>query len=180
MADHILIEAATLADCRAVAQLHVDAWRVAYRDLVSAEYLDGLSVERREAMWRDTVTHGPARLLVAKHLSSLLGWVSYGPCRDADATLADGEIWALYVAPAAWSRGVGRALLQEALKRMADAGCVKASLWVMSGNARAIRFYRSAGFRDEAGSEKEFMLGAQMLKEIRLAVELSGGVRDGQ
>ena len=104
----------------------------------------------------------------------MLGWIAYGACRDADATRAQGEVWALYVAPASWSLGVGRALLQEALDRMAASGFATASLWVMSGNARAIRFYRSAGLHVEADSEQEFELGEQRVKEVRMSIILTG------
>ena len=169
-----LIGDAELSDCRAVAQIHVDAWRAAYRQIVDPDYLASLSVERRERMWREAVTSGSPRLLVARDGPSVLGWIAHGACRDADATRAQGEVWAIYVAPASWSLGVGRALLQEALDRMTASGFATASLWVMSGNARAIRFYRSAGFHVEADSEQEFELGEQRVKEVRLSISLAG------
>jgi ribosomal protein S18 acetylase RimI-like enzyme len=168
----ITIDEATPDDCRAVAQIHVDAWRTAYRGIVDAAYLDGLSVERREANWRQAVANGPARLLVARGGDALLGWVSFGPCRDAGADARRGEIWAIYVAPAAWSRGVGRRLLQAALAQLRLAGHAVATLWVMSENARAIRFYRALGFRLEPGSEQTFQLGGQTVREARMAIDL--------
>lgn len=169
-----LISDAELSDCRAVAQIHVDAWRAAYGQIVNPDYLAALSVERRERMWREAVISGSPRLLVARDGLSVLGWIAHGPCRDADATGAQGEVWAIYVAPASWSLGVGRALLREALDRMSASGFGTASLWVMSGNARAIRFYRAAGFHVEADSEQEFELGEQRVKEVRLSIGLTG------
>ncbi|MDH5245690.1 MAG: GNAT family N-acetyltransferase [Betaproteobacteria bacterium] len=174
MTTPVLIREAELSDCRGVAQIHVDAWRTAYRQIVDPGYLASLSVERRERMWREAVASGSPRLLVARDGPSMLGWIAYGACRDAHATRAQGEVWALYVAPASWSLGVGRALLQEALDRMAASGFATASLWVMSGNARAIRFYRSGGFHVEADSEQEFELGEQRVKEVRMSIILTG------
>ena len=43
-------------------------------------------------------------------------------------------------------QGVGRALLSAALANAAAAGCSSASLSVLSGNAPAVRLYRSLGF----------------------------------
>jgi hypothetical protein len=49
---NVSIAAASTTDCRAVAQIHVDAWRVAYDGIVPSDYLAALSVDQREAMWR--------------------------------------------------------------------------------------------------------------------------------
>jgi ribosomal protein S18 acetylase RimI-like enzyme len=56
------------------------------------------------------------------------------------------ELYAIYVAPAHWSSGAGRALLTEAVERARSAGFVRMSLWVLEANARARRFYERAGF----------------------------------
>lgn len=42
-------------DAEAIADAHVRGWLVAYRGLVPDTVLDGFSVERRAAFWRDTI-----------------------------------------------------------------------------------------------------------------------------
>jgi L-amino acid N-acyltransferase YncA len=86
------IAAAAATDCRAVAQIHVDAWRVAYDGIVPPEYLAALSVDQREAMWRTAVERGTPRVLVARTTGDVVGWVAYGRCRDDGSGPDVGEI----------------------------------------------------------------------------------------
>ena len=76
--------------------------------------------------------------------------------------LARDKDWvtALYVAPDAWGRGIGAALLAQA---MAD--CDALQLWCFQSNARARRFYERHGFVAE-----EFTDGAdndEKLPDVR-------------
>jgi ribosomal protein S18 acetylase RimI-like enzyme len=57
-------------------------------------------------------------------------------------------IWGMYVAPDARSQGVGRALLDELLRRIRKAGLDTASLTVSEKNAVARDLYNSAGFKE--------------------------------
>jgi ribosomal protein S18 acetylase RimI-like enzyme len=165
------IVAASADDCRAIAELHVASWRAAYAHLLAAEYLSGLSVEQREASWRKVLAEGRSELLVARRDGVILGFASFGPSRDQDAPPARGELWAIYVHPDAWSTGVGRRLLAAARERLAASGHASASIWVLAGNERAIRFYAAAGFALEPESAKEFELGGARVREVRMLSE---------
>jgi GNAT superfamily N-acetyltransferase len=56
------------------------------------------------------------------------------------------ELYALYVHPAWWSTGTGRALMDQVLAKVSGAGYQSITLWVLEENARARRFYERAGF----------------------------------
>lgn len=57
---------AVLEDARAVAEIHVATCRIANASIVLTDYLSALSVEHREAMWRECIATGVPELLVAK------------------------------------------------------------------------------------------------------------------
>jgi ribosomal protein S18 acetylase RimI-like enzyme len=164
---------ATDGDCRAVAELHVASWRGAYADILPADYLSGLSVDRREGSWRQVLGEARSELLLARRGEAVLGFSSFGPTRDRDAPPGRGEVWAIYVHPDAWSAGVGRRLLAATRERLVATGHESVSLWVLAGNARAIRFYAAAGFAIEPGSEKEFELGGTRVREVRMVAGLA-------
>ncbi|MEQ1684033.1 MAG: GNAT family N-acetyltransferase [Burkholderiaceae bacterium] len=166
----VRIEPATLADARRVAEVHVRAWQAAYVGIVPDEYLASLSVEQRETMWRDAIEKQAPELLVARAAGELAGWVSFDASRDKGAAEGTGEIWALYVDPAHWAGGIGRALLQRARERLVERGFGSISLWVLAANARAIRFYEAAGFTLDAGSPASFELGGRTVQELRYAL----------
>jgi ribosomal protein S18 acetylase RimI-like enzyme len=162
---------ARIEDCISLAEIHVASWQAAYVGLFPAEYLASLSVAERERRWQTILATGASRNLVAKQAEQVVGFVSFGRCRDAGAPANRGEVWALYVAPAAWSTGAGWALWEAARVQMLHAGFSEVSLWVLSGNARGLRFYEAVGFRREQHSEKQFEQGGAQLEEVRLVFE---------
>lgn len=168
------IDHAQSGDARTVADIHVNAWRAAYASVLSAEYLASLSVDAREAMWRQCIAAGEPALLVAKHHGAVVGWLSFGASRGEGAPPSEGEVWALYVAPACWSTGAGRQLWLRALELMRDRGFTTCCLWVFPQNERAIRFYRAAGFVADARPPQSFELGGRQLQEVRYVCRMDG------
>ena len=54
---------------------------------------------------------------------------------------SDGELHALYLHPHMQGKGIARALMDDV-----KSACTQLSLWCFEANARALRFYRKAGF----------------------------------
>lgn len=166
------IDHATLADVPAVARIHVDGWRAAYSDILPADYLAAISVDEREVMWTRTVERGHPELLVARDGDTVLGWVLIGKSRDDNAPPTEAELWAIYVAPGRWSRGIGRQLWARARELLSAQGYSTCSLWVFPENEQAIRFYRSAGFVADDHAEKHLELGGRKCREVRYHIDL--------
>ena len=175
MTSDLQITPARAEDCAALARVHVASWQHAYRHLLPAAYLDTLSHERREAQWRDVLAQGKSELLVARSEGEVVGFASFGACRDQEAPPGRGELWALYVAPRHWSRGVGLALWQATQERLTALGLVETSVWVLAGNVRAIRFYGNLGFQPDPGAAKDFEMGGARLREVRYVVRAPAG-----
>lgn len=157
---------ATPADADDIAAVHVRSWQAAYRDILAPDFLAGLSVARRAAGWREALARHDPQVLLARQAGRLLGFVSHGPCRDADAAAGQGEIMAIYVDPPAWGRGIGQWLLGQALRELQRGGFDAVSLWVMARNAPGRRFYEQAGFHAVPGSAQVFELGGRQVHEI--------------
>lgn len=168
------IEPAAPSDCRAVAEVHVESWQHAYKDLLPAEYLASLSIGEREAMWRRLVESRSAHLLLARDAGQVVGFVAFGASRDQDAPSGCAEVWAIYVKPSLWSGGAGRLLWLAALQQVRSEGYSSVSLWVIAGNERATRFYECAGFVAQPESRKEFELGGVTLAEVRYVYRAAG------
>jgi ribosomal protein S18 acetylase RimI-like enzyme len=133
-----------------IATIHVEAWQAAYRGIVPDEYLRSLSVERRYAGWRQILEAAEESIWVAEDGEMALGWISASRSRDVDAAQTTGEIWAIYVDPICWGKGVGRALFAAAEQELRKRGFTDATLWVLKDNERAVRFYLSIGLVHDA------------------------------
>jgi ribosomal protein S18 acetylase RimI-like enzyme len=159
---------ATIGDESGIAAAHVSAWQSAYRGIVSDAFLDELSVPERATRWAETLRDLACTLLVAKDNGQTLGFVSFGKSRQEHATEGEAEIWTLYVHPASWRNGVGKALMGKALTALQQRGFDTVWVWVLQQNARAIGFYLSSGFVLQPNSSRLFKLGKQELAEVAL------------
>jgi len=156
------------ADARAIAEVHVETWRHAYRALLPAPFLEALQVERREDHWRREIDllAPPRRPWVADVGGDVVGFVSAGPSRDDDAAPRTGEVYAIYVRPACWDRGIGRNLLAHAVRDLQEHGYEAATLWVLEQNAQARSFYEAAGWSLDPSSRTETIGGVEVV-EVR-------------
>ena len=159
------VRIATADDARAIAEIHVASWQEGYRGQLPDSYLKSLSADARETRWARSLRDGTA-VLLAEHAGKPLGFVSYGPSRDDDAPETCAEIFALYVHPDAWSTGEGQQLHDGALAALAAHGSTVVTLWVLTSNDRARRFYSRHGWRLD-GATKVVEMDRVMLCEVR-------------
>lgn len=145
----MLLRAAVPGDEGEVSRVRARSWQIGYLGLLPEEYLAGLLPADRAARYRFGDLHRlRAATVVAVEQEAIRGFATIGPCRDADRH-ASGELYAIYVDPDAWGRGIGRALLNDARDRLSVKGFHHAVLWVLAGNDRAERFYRLDGWRPD-------------------------------
>jgi GNAT superfamily N-acetyltransferase len=142
-------------DERAVAEVHVGAWKTAYHGLLPDDYLDALRPEHRIPGYRfGAADPDSPQTLLALCEETLLGFATFGRSRDEDEPDA-GELFALYVTPQRWRTGAGRALVAASRRRLHEQGHQHAILWVLRGNASAERFYEADGWCRDGASRWE-------------------------
>jgi GNAT superfamily N-acetyltransferase len=166
------VRRATVADARDIADVHVRAWQVAYRHAFPAAKLDALTVDEREERWRRSLEE--QTVFVAEDGGTVVGWASAGASRDADG---EGELYGLYVAPEAWGRGAGRALIGQVEAELAR-NHPEAILWVLEDNPRARRFYEQAGWGLDGARKRDVFLGVEV-DEVRYRKALRAAAGSG-
>jgi GNAT superfamily N-acetyltransferase len=148
MTGSVTLAPATSADAAAIALLHAQSWRIAYRGLLSDEYLDEHVLGDRTSFWSrrfNAAKPERRRVLQALRESTLLGFV----CVLLDEEPAWGaRLDNLHVSPALKGTGIGHALFQAArewtAQMMPDASM---HLWCVERNLVARRFYDRQGGR---------------------------------
>lgn len=173
-----MIRKALPGDARAIAQVHISSWQEAYRDLMPAEYLSVLqaTLAQRESLWSRSIESGESTVWVAEVDKQVVGWISVGASRDEEAAGKNtGEVMAIYVLAGYWQTGVGLALWKVGVEYLMKQGYPGLTLWVLSRNDRAIRFYRRAGCVADAGSERTLQRGGATLEEIRYRLVFQRG-----
>jgi GNAT superfamily N-acetyltransferase len=143
----VTIRDMTSRDAAAVAQLHLDSWRSAYRGILNDAYLDGAAAADRRAHWARRLgapapqACGLVALLAARPVGFAYLIADADPTRG---TLLDN----LHVAPGHRGAGIGLRLLESAAGEVERRGWPRGlHLWVFDANAGARRFYERHGGR---------------------------------
>lgn len=150
------IRDATPEDAERIAEINAAGWRQAYRGIVDPDRLDAISTSAwaREIRANLGDLAGGSFSLVAEDDEGIAGsCFVVAPSRDGDLGPEVAELAAIYVEPARWRRGVGRALIAAALGRATGNGFREMSLWTLAENDRAFAFYEALGWSRD-GSER--------------------------
>jgi ribosomal protein S18 acetylase RimI-like enzyme len=137
--------AAIAEDAAAIASLHADSWRRAYRGIYSDEFLDNDVFDDRLAEWSKRFAHPAAkqRTTVAEVDGELVGFVH--------TSLDDDPKWGalldnLHVRAAQQGSGIGKRLMAESARAVVDQASGSALyLWVLEKNVAAQAFYDARG-----------------------------------
>jgi ribosomal protein S18 acetylase RimI-like enzyme len=123
------IRRATPDDAQALARIHIDSWRSAYRGLVPDAHLDGLNYEGEAQRLRHALAAGTEEAYCVEEEGRLLAFLTLGASRDPDADpRLTGGIWATYVAPQHGRKGIGWALCRYAEGILTSRGYLHATL----------------------------------------------------
>ncbi len=163
----VVVREADPLDVGAIAQVQVSSWRAAYRGVVPDAFLDNMDVDARAERWREGITDRPGGQIT--YLAQLdevaAGFGAVGACRDPGAT-GVGELYAIYVSPEYWRRGIGRALHTACLDALRGQGYDEARLWVLEANPQARAFYERFDWRSD-GTTESHAFGEEQLPIVR-------------
>jgi len=160
----VTVRRAQIQDTDAISRIHVDTWRITYRNIIPSKILDGMSYGRSKEMWDNRLIddEDPTAVFVAEaETGALVGFVSCGPARGPKQGY-DGEIYAIYVAPRSQRMGVGRMLVLAAVRDLRARGFESMVGWVLGENPFK-KFYESLG--GELVLRKEIEIGGKTMEE---------------
>lgn len=164
------IRPATSDDIPAIARLHVEGWKGAYGGIINQGYLDSLTIPEREEQWRAWFDPENAPLFIAMDSNAPAGFVSCGKLRTPPPgsspirPLYSAEIYALYLLPDYYRRGIGRALMREAAQALSEKRHKSLCLWVLEKNERGCAFYKALG--GERCGKKDVSFGPTTAREV--------------
>ena len=164
-------------DVPALSQLAKRTWSDAFGSSVPPdEEAVELESTRSEAYFVDAVRD--QTILVAESNGALLGYVQFGDVGIAEVDLRSGdqELQRVYVDTGLQGQGLGRRLVEAALRhpRLADATRIYLQVWEQ--NERAIRLYESLGFRTVGTTT--FTIGSgEVAEDLVMLLERGGASR---
>ena len=162
----LVYRVATAHDAEKIAVLHVASWQLHYRGMLDDFYLDNQALVDQTKVWKERLlSPDPNMLLIlAEDVDQLLGF----GCLFLDDNPKFGALLDnLHVVDTHQGMGIGSSLMKRLIaviiKRSSRSDMY---LWVIRGNANAIRFYHKLGGRQKE-SAIENGLGNNPVEKLR-------------
>lgn len=146
--EDIAIRNATPDDADAMGRVTVASGREAYGVILPDLVRNGRSSEEWAALYRaefiGAAERGIVCLVADTPRDGVVGFLVGCPEASGDADYT-GEILLLYLLPGHQRQGLGRRLLGEGARRLAERGHPSLLIWVFAANAAGRRFYEAVG-----------------------------------
>lgn len=157
----VAVRLAGPADADAIAAAHVEGWRVAYRGVVTDDFLDHpdfFDIRRRG--WERRLRDGPPptgdvdnKIFVVLVGGAVVGFGHVGREAQPPSGGAErGEIYGFYVHPDHWGTGVADTLMDTCLDELRSR-FGRAVLWTLRDNPRSRGFYERHGWSCGSGDD---------------------------
>ena len=137
-------------DVDAIVDVHLRSSRAAYANLPAS--VVSVSADARRIRWAEALVEQDSRVWVAEIAAQIVGFCHLRIFPAGTPNAGSAEITSLYVDPARWHEGIGRALVDRARDTAAGQGCVRLFLKVYADNARARTAYEAMGFTAAPGT----------------------------
>jgi len=133
-----------------------DSWQAEYRQVISEDYLDSMSLTERHERLLKRFDERTSDFMIMHDEGRLVGVSVFGKC-FAEGYEEDGEISAIYLLHDYIGKGYGHALFVRVEQELAAKGYDHFVLDLLEGNDRALRFYLAHGF--ERVADRKFRIG---------------------
>jgi hypothetical protein len=120
---------AARSDLTALAEINVDTWRAAYRDMMPAAFVDALDDSHALVRLEPIVAASPPRIGVAQIDEKIVAFCRFEPSKEGNVPPQTVEIFARNVEPTRWRAGVGRFLTERVLADADSRGIATCTLW---------------------------------------------------
>jgi len=141
---HVSFREATVADCMAVARVHVQSWRESFAGIVPQTFLDKMSVEKRAKAFERGFSAPFYKMYVAEMPErGIVGFADFGePRENLDAY--EGELYAIYLLSEFQRKGIGERLFNLGVEFFV--GNSKSSMYLLALEVSPYKsFYQKMG-----------------------------------
>ncbi len=150
----ITIRLAVPADAPDMAEIHMRSWEVAYKDMMSPDYIRSKNATRLELYKRVITDKNENAYVIAKD-GETVGIMRVASPQDDDLGDDYCELHYLYLHPDFFRLGIGTKAVQFAFGKGRELGKKFMSVWVFADNENSIRFYEKCGFSADKKTKTE-------------------------
>ena len=163
----MIVRRARISDAHDIARCQMLGWQRGYKGIVSDDFLNSINLRDSIERWTNNLSEmtDDKYTLVAEMDGQGVGFLSVGPPRDGQEGFKS-ELWAIYIDPDYWGRGVGRALFDQMVLDLKSRDIHNTYVWCLRDNDRGRKFYEALGGEHIKGLAKKFVLQEQSMEEV--------------
>jgi ribosomal protein S18 acetylase RimI-like enzyme len=142
----ITVRRAKPDDAAEVARVYIESWQDTYPGTIPSALLCAMTLKGQTARWRSAIVAKSREFVFVAETAEhgVIGMSSFGPSRDRDLGF-DSEVYTLYIDPAFFGRGAGRALLTAAFQTLHNHGYDSCIIWAHAKNTARFFYERMGG-----------------------------------
>lgn len=169
----MVIRKAELRDIPEIAKVHVDSWRTTYKGIVPDTYLNNLTYESREQIWKRGIEENHV-FIAEDEYGQIVGFATGGKERTGKYEAYKGELYAIYLLEEQQGKGLGEKLFMAVVDDLKTKKLNTMLIWALEENP-------ACGFYEKLGGKKidtaEINIDDQKLDEIAFGWDdLSGAI----
>ncbi|AQU79470.1 GNAT family N-acetyltransferase [Planococcus faecalis] len=107
------IRKAEQEDASAIAKVHVDSWRTTYKQIMSSDFLNGLSYEKRTELWEENLLEKENHIIVAETSDGIIIGFATAAKRKSNTVERSGDLTSIYLFEDYQGQGIGKMLLKD-------------------------------------------------------------------
>ena len=159
----MLIRKVKYEDIEQIVDINIKDWKREYKGIINDNILNNLDRNKKIEKWKQHYNIG--NVIVAEENGKVLGYCRYDDNVGYKNTEIDSEIIAIYVDCDNLGKGIGRKLVEYAMKDLKAKNKTKMIIWCLEKNENARKFYEKMGGK-LVNDEKYFETEGQKYKEV--------------
>ncbi|MBS4538447.1 GNAT family N-acetyltransferase [Clostridium sp. D2Q-11] len=152
-----------VSDIEGITRVHIDSWRSTYKEMLSNDYLQGLSLEKGKKSWRRFFQDKNNKVIVSLNEDKkVIGFASFGPDKDKKYNYED-QLYGIYILEKYQRKGIGRQMIEKVIEKMKNNETSSMIVWVLKDNP-SYKFYEYLGGKKIV--ENDIKIGGRILKKV--------------
>lgn len=160
-----LIRKGKTEDGEIIAKIKIDNWRKTYKNIFPDTLLENLEIKSETQKCINNIKK--RNVIVYERENEIIAYCYYGKRNDDTYEQYEGEVFALYVKNECQDHGIGKELLNYAIKDLFTK-YKKVLLWCAKENTRAISFYERNGLEFIGRGIEE--IGGKDIEKVALGI----------